>query len=69
MFIAIPENLKNNAVNISPEHFRIQSIIISFNNKKIMLINAYLPSDPQTLVFDDAKLMLTFQEILDMWKL
>ena len=63
MFIAIPENLKNNAVNISPEHFRIQSIIVSFNNKKIMLVNAYLPTDPQTQVFDDAKLLEVLEEI------
>ena len=48
---------------ISTNSFRIQSQILNFSTCRIMWINAYLPTDPQTVNFDDAELVEVLCEI------
>ena len=41
---------------IITKHWRIQAQILHFNGYKLMWINCYFPTDPQTLNFDDQEL-------------
>ena len=54
MFIAIPNHLKRQANDVSPGHWRIQAVKISFSN--ILLIKSYFPTDPKTNDFDENEL-------------
>ena len=48
---------------VSTSSFRIQSQILNFPTCRIMWINAYLPTDPQTVNFDDSELIEVLCEI------
>ena len=52
MFIAIPENLRNKAKDISPNNDRVQAILLDANQSKLMIINVYFPQDPKTKVYN-----------------
>ena len=48
---------------ISTKSFRIQSQILNFPSCRLLWINAYLPTDPQTIIFDDKELAEVLSEI------
>jgi exonuclease III len=45
MFIAIPDEMKNQVVDVSPGHWRIQAVVIKSAKSKTLLINIYFPCD------------------------
>ena len=48
---------------VATNNFRIQSQILNFPTCRIMWMNAYLPTDPHTVNFDDSELMEVLCEI------
>ena len=66
MFIAVPSQLREFVTDISPEHWRVQAIIIHTEGNNIMIINTYFPNDPKTEDFDSSELLTTLSSILDL---
>ena len=59
MFIAVPDELKEYVVDVSPNHWRVQAIILLTPKNKMLIINSYFPTDPQVLNFDPSELLTT----------
>ena len=51
IFIAVSKIFKKNVKDVSPNHPRIQAIILNTGNKKLMIINTYFPQDPKTIEY------------------
>ena len=43
---------------IPTKHWRLQAQILHFNSYKLIWLNCYFPTDPQTLQFDDEELLV-----------
>ena len=63
MFVAIPGEIKDCVEDVSPNHWRIQAVIIKTSNSKILLINSYFPTDPKVNEFDTEELLSTLTAI------
>ena len=63
MFIAFPDSIKNNVVDVSPGFWRVQAVKISFDSSTLLLINSYFPIDPQRNNADEADLLETLGHI------
>ena len=59
MFIAAPLEIKENVKDVSPNHWRIQAVVINTINSKILVINSYFPNDPKSNDFDTSDLLTT----------
>ena len=53
MFIAVPDSIKGSVKDVSPNHFRVQAVLISSSRSKTLLINSYLPWDTRTAIESD----------------
>ena len=49
MFIAVPECLKNNIEDISPDFYRVQVLKIKLKTSCLLLVISYFHFDPYTL--------------------
>ena len=56
MFIAIPEIMRENVTDISPNYWRIQAVIIRTNKMKLLIINSYFPQDSKSPINIDSEL-------------
>ena len=65
IFIAVPNKIKENIFEVSPHHWRIQAVIISASNSKVLIINTYFPTDPKTSDFDPTDILSTLDAIND----
>ena len=65
MFIAVPKEIKENVMDVSPDQWRTQAILVNTVNCKILVINSYFPTDPKTHDFDAADLLSTLATIND----
>ena len=65
MFIAVPDEIKEHATDVSPKHWRVQAIILKTYNNRILIINSYFPTDPRTVDFDTTELQTTLSAIND----
>ena len=63
MFIAVPEEIKELVTDISPNHWRIQAVILQTVNNRILIINSYFPTDPKIADFDESELLTTLSTI------
>ena len=45
MFICVPDRIKSCVHDVSPGHWRIQSVVISSRESRTLLINTYFPTD------------------------
>ena len=63
MFIAIPPSLKDNALDLSPNFWRLQALVISFRSVKLLLINSYFPTDSMSNRADVSDLLETLHHI------
>ena len=45
MFIGVPENIKSFIKDVSPNHWRVQAVIIESLSSRTLLINTYFPFD------------------------
>ena len=53
IFIAVPDIIKGSVKDVSPNHMRVQAVLISSSTSKTLLINAYLPYDTRTAIESD----------------
>ena len=68
MFVAFPKNLCKNITNVSPLNSRVQAIILSTADFRLLIINTYFPTDPGTVSFDETELveiLMCINEILE----
>ena len=63
MFIAYPDNIKNQVVDVSPGHWRLQAVKIKFRTSSVLLINSYFPTDSQRNNVDNTDLLETLSNI------
>ena len=49
LFIAFPDSLKNLILDVSPDNWRIQAVILKCENESLMIINSYFPTDERQL--------------------
>ena len=66
MFIAVPVELKEFVTDVSPDHWRVQAVMLHTEDKNIMVINTYFPNDPKLEDFDTSELMTTLSTIQDL---
>ena len=52
MFIAVPDEIKEQEVDVSPNHWRVQAITLQAPSNRLLIINSYFPNDPKTSEFD-----------------
>ena len=57
MFVAVPDCLKSQVEDISPDFYRIQVPEIKLKTSNFLLVNSYFPCDPQTQVMEDPELL------------
>ena len=63
MFIAIPNPLKGNLIDVSPTNWRVQAIILKLTDKRLLIVNTYFPQDKKTASVQDEELEEIFAEI------
>ena len=63
MFIAIPGEIKKCVKDVSPNHWRVQAVILKMKKRKLLLINTYFPTDPKLKVFHTEELLTTLAAI------
>ena len=68
MFIAIPREIKEMVLDVSPPHWRVQAVVLSTTNNKILIINTYFPTDPRIEDFDNTELLSTLAAIESVMK-
>ena len=59
MLTAVPKNIKERFIDISPTHWRIQAVRFG----DLVIISVYLPTDPGTMAFDDNDLLDTLNVV------
>ena len=57
------KNLKIKKERIRTKSWRVQAQILHLENYRLMWINCYFPTDPQTIQYNDAELFLVLTEI------
>ena len=65
MFIAFPEEIKNNVEDVSPGNWRLQAVLVKFGNVTTLIINSYFPTDQQKPNSDLTELQQTLTHIKD----
>ena len=68
MFIAIPDKFNGSIQDVSPQHWRLQAVILKCDNSNILVINSYFPTDPATVRLNEAELeeiFATIEEVID----
>ena len=66
MFIAIPAEIKEFVTDISPNHWRVQAVIVHTESNKVMIINSYFPTDSRVSDFDSSELLTVLSTIQDL---
>ena len=56
MFIAMPNTIKENVADISPDHWRVQAALIQNKNSNILIVNSYFPQDSKSPIHIDPEL-------------
>ena len=64
MFITVPHEIGGLVTDASPNHWRVQSIVLKAGINRTLIINSYFPTDPRTADFDTAELQTTLSSIL-----
>ena len=57
MFIAFPEKIKSSVTDVSPGHWRLQAVVVSFRTCRTLLINSYFPVDSRRLDDEENELL------------
>ena len=63
MFISIPREITEYVDDVSPNHWRVQAILLKTPKNKILIINSYFPTDPRVNSFDASDLLSTLSAI------
>ena len=54
--LLMPNTIKENATDISPDHWRVQSTLIQNKNSNIMIGSSYFPQDSKSPIHIDTEL-------------
>ena len=67
MFIAIPEKIKSCVIDVSPDNWRVQAVIVNTEKSKLLVLNTYFPVDKQNNANNDELLetLATIRSIFD----
>ena len=68
MFICIPESIKRYVKDVSPNHWRVQAVLISSENSSTLLINSYFPFDTREQTGESEELVETLEVIQNIIK-
>ena len=68
MFIAIPRELNECVRDVSPEHWRVQAVLLSAPHRRLLIVNSYFPTDPRVTDFDTTDLGSTLAAIESVMK-
>ena len=63
MFIAIPNKISGKIKDISPNHWRLQAILVNAFDRCLLIINSYFPQDSRYVEYKDEGLEETLAEI------
>ena len=63
MFVAVPESVKNQVEDISPDFYRVQVLKVTFRTSTCVIVNSYFPCDPQARGNEDPELLVTLTTI------
>ena len=66
MFVDVPAVMKEYVEDISPNHWRVQAVLVRTTESSIMIINTYFPTDPKSTDFDSSELMTTLSAIREL---
>ena len=66
MFIAVPIEFKELVTDVSPNHQRVQAVVLQSKDNNIMIINTYFPTDPKADDFDSSELLTTLAAIREL---
>ena len=66
MFVAVPAVMKEYVEDVSPNHWRVQAILVRTSDSAIMIINTYFPTDPKVPDYDSSELMTTLAAIQEL---
>ena len=59
MFIAVPHEIGGLVTDASPNHWRVQAIVLKAGINRTLIINSYFPANPRTVNFDSTELQTT----------
>ena len=65
MFIAVANDITENVLDVSPNHWRVQAITLKANNNRILNHKYVFPTDRRTTNFDTTELQTTLSAISD----
>ena len=69
MFVAIPKFLRNKAKDVSPNHNRMQAVLLETDESVVMIVNVYFPPDPKTKAYsmnsDLEDVLATIENLID----
>ena len=57
------KNLDIRKDRVKTNNFRLQAQVLNFPTSRLLWMNIYLPTDPQTIVFDDSELLDVLHEM------
>jgi hypothetical protein len=64
MFVAVPNSIKNQIIDVSPVFWRIQAVVLTCKHSKILIKNSYFPVAKRTVnVHDVNELLETLEAI------
>ena len=63
MFIAVPDEIKELVVNVSPNHWRVQTITLQAPSNRLFIINSYFPNYPKISEFVTTELLTSLSAI------
>ena len=66
MFIAVPMEFKELVTDVSPNHQRVQAVVLQTKGNNILIINTYFPTDPKAENFDSSELLTTLAAIREL---
>lgn len=67
MFIAFPDDIKGSVKEVSPNHWRVQAVLLKLSGENLLIINTYFPQDTRALeiINDELEEILTeIEEVL-----
>ena len=63
MFVAVPDSIKNQVEDISPDFYRVQVLKVTFKASSCVIVNSYFPCDPQSPGQEDPELLETLNSV------
>ena len=49
MFIGIPDSIRKFVKDVSPQHWRVQAVVVESKSSRTLVINSYFPTDSREI--------------------